>query len=158
MKQSKTKERLVVVLFAVATAAVAQYAGYAKPDEIKYPPQPYQFGYDSNDEYGNTAYRKEAGDANGRVQGSYGYKDAQGIERIVEYVADENGYRAQVKTNEPGTESKSPADIELYANPIVVNYVPQPQRYAAAPAAPIAAAAYKPHALLFVRKTFRAFF
>ncbi|GFX19245.1 cuticle protein 16.8 [Trichonephila clavipes] len=134
----------VVVLFAVATAAVAQYAGYAKPDEIKYPPQPYQFGYDSNDEYGNTAYRKEAGDANGRVQGSYGYKDAQGIERIVEYVADENGYRAQVKTNEPGTESKSPADIELYANPIVVNYVPQPQRYAAAPAAPIAAAAYKP--------------
>ncbi|GFT90632.1 cuticle protein 16.8 [Nephila pilipes] len=136
----------VVVLFAVASAAVAQYAGYGKPDEIKYPPQPYQFGYDSNDEYGNTAYRKEAGDSNGRVQGSYGYKDAQGIERIVEYVADENGYRAQVKTNEPGTESKSPADIELYANPIVVNYVPQPQRYQAAPAAPIpvAAAAYKP--------------
>ncbi|GBN44920.1 hypothetical protein AVEN_85582-1, partial [Araneus ventricosus] len=60
-----------------------------------YPPQPYQFGYDSNDEYGNTAYRKESGDTNGRVQGSYGYKDAQGIERVVEYVADEHGYRAQ---------------------------------------------------------------
>ncbi|GFY76986.1 cuticle protein 16.8 [Trichonephila inaurata madagascariensis] len=130
--------------FCCCNCSCAQYAGYAKPDEIKYPPQPYQFGYDSNDEYGNTAYRKEAGDANGRVQGSYGYKDAQGIERVVEYVADENGYRAQVKTNEPGTENKSPADIELYANPIVVNYVPQPQRYAAAPAAPIAAAAYKP--------------
>lgn len=63
---------------------------------FQYPPQPYQFGYDSNDEYGNTAYRKESGDGNGRVQGSYGYKDAQGIERTVEYVADEHGYRAQV--------------------------------------------------------------
>lgn len=62
----------------------------------QYPPQPYQFGYDSNDDFGTTSFRKEAGDANGRVQGSYGYKDAQGIERIVEYVADENGYRAQV--------------------------------------------------------------
>ncbi|KAF8783009.1 cuticle protein 10.9-like [Argiope bruennichi] len=135
----------VAVLFAVIAASVAQYAApsYAKPDEIKYPPQPYQFGYDSNDEYGNTAYRKESGDSNGRVQGSYGYKDAQGIERVVEYVADEHGYRAQVKTNEPGTENKSPADIELYANPIAVNWVPQPQRYQAAPAGG-AAAAYKP--------------
>ncbi|XP_035205971.1 cuticle protein 16.8-like [Stegodyphus dumicola] len=121
-----------VVFAALAAVCFAQYAPYAKPDEIKYPPQPYQFGYDSNDEYGTSSFRKEAGDANGRVQGSYGYKDAQGIERVVEYVADENGYRAQVKTNEPGTESKNPADIELYANPIAVNWV-QPQRYQAQP-------------------------
>ncbi|KAG8179817.1 hypothetical protein JTE90_025984 [Oedothorax gibbosus] len=129
-----------LLLCSMAAVALAQYASpYGKPDEIKYPPQPYQFGYDSNDEYGNTAYRKESGDGNGKVQGSYGYKDAQGIERIVEYVADENGYRAQIKTNEPGTENKSPADIDLYANPILVNYVPQPQQYQTA-----AAQAYKP--------------
>ncbi|XP_042908603.1 cuticle protein 10.9 [Parasteatoda tepidariorum] len=134
----------IFLLSAVVAATYAQYAApypqqYApvKSEEIKYPPQPYQFGYDSNDEYGTTAFRKESGDGSGRVQGSYGYKDAQGIERVVEYVADENGYRAQVKTNEPGTESKSPADIELYANPIHVNYVP-PQKYQSVDAA------YKP--------------
>ncbi|XP_054721160.1 cuticle protein 10.9-like [Uloborus diversus] len=121
----------IVTVCTLASLVAAQYgpAGLAKQDEAQYPPQPYQFGYEAQDETGSSSFRRESGDANGRVQGSYGYKDHQGIERIVEYVADQNGYRAQVKTNEPGTESKSPADIELYANPILVNYVPQPSRY-----------------------------
>ncbi|GFY76981.1 cuticle protein 10.9, partial [Trichonephila inaurata madagascariensis] len=56
------------------------------------------------------------------------YPDLHGIERVVEYVADEHGYRAEIKTNEPGTESQNPADVVLHANPIVVD---EPKAYSA---------------------------
>ncbi|GFY76982.1 cuticle protein 16.8 [Trichonephila inaurata madagascariensis] len=56
------------------------------------------------------------------------YADLHGIERVVEYVADEHGYRAEIKTNEPGTESQNPADVVLHANPIVVD---EPKAYSA---------------------------
>lgn len=40
----------------------------------------------------------------------------QGIYRIVEYVADANGFRATIKTNEPGVDGKeSPADVVMNA-------------------------------------------
>lgn len=51
----------------------------------------------------------------------YFYQDLHGIERVVEYVADEHGYRAEIKTNEPGTDNQNPADVLLHANPIVVD-------------------------------------
>ena len=35
--------------------------------------------------------------------------------RKVEYVADENGYRATITTNEPGTANANPADVKIYA-------------------------------------------
>ena len=38
-----------------------------------------------------------------RWTGSYGYTDGHGIYRQVDYVADKNGFRASIKTNEPGT-------------------------------------------------------
>ncbi|PRD20977.1 UNVERIFIED_CONTAM: Cuticle protein 16.8 [Trichonephila clavipes] len=90
-------------------------------------PQPFDFGYETNDNYGTTTFRKENGDGHGRVQGSYGYKDLNGIERVVEYVADEHGYRADIKTNEPGTESQNPANVVLHASPVVVD---APKAYA----------------------------
>ncbi|GIX67275.1 hypothetical protein CEXT_791351 [Caerostris extrusa] len=41
-------------------------------------------------------------------QGSYGYTNNKGIARQVNYVADHAGFRAQVKTNEPGTADQNP--------------------------------------------------
>lgn len=50
------------------------------------------------------------------VHGSYGYRDNKGIYREVYYVADKNGFRANIKTNEPGLAgTKDPASVRLDA-------------------------------------------
>ncbi|XP_037285606.1 cuticle protein 10.9 [Rhipicephalus microplus] len=84
------------------------------------PPQPYSFGFENVDEYGTQLYHKEQGDASNAKKGSYGYRDAAGLFRRVEYVADLNGYRATVDTNEPGTAPGQTGDTLFNANPIVV--------------------------------------
>lgn len=38
-----------------------------------------------------------------------------GRERVVDYVADELGYRASIRTNEPGTAPLNPADVTIQA-------------------------------------------
>lgn len=38
----------------------------------------------------------------GEVRGSYGFRDASGVYRLVEYVADASGFHAKIHTNEPG--------------------------------------------------------
>lgn len=79
-------------------------------------PKPYSFDYNAADDEGNTHYRNEQGDEQGNVRGTYGYTDNQGLYRIVEYVADANGFRATIRTNEPGVDGKeSPADVVLTA-------------------------------------------
>ncbi|KAG8201762.1 hypothetical protein JTE90_012821 [Oedothorax gibbosus] len=92
-------------------------------------PKPYSFSYSAPLEDGvGQSSRTESGDANGRVQGSYTINNDEGHYRIVEYVADENGFRANVRTNEPGTESKSPADVVFVseAGPFSYNPVIRP--------------------------------
>lgn len=74
-----------------------------------FPPQPYSYAYDSPNLGGHHGH-EESGDGSGRVSGRYFLSDADGRVRTVTYVADEFGYRADVVTNEPGTESRSPAD------------------------------------------------
>lgn len=73
-------------------------------------PEPYSFGY-SNE---NSA-RSESGDARGVVRGFYRINGPEGS-RLVEYIADENGFRANINTNEFGTESRSPANVELHSS------------------------------------------
>ncbi|KAH7986666.1 hypothetical protein HPB52_024810 [Rhipicephalus sanguineus] len=101
------------------------------------PPQPYSFGFENVDEYGTQLYHKEQGDASNAKKGSYGYKDAAGLFRRVEYVADLNGYRATVDTNEPGTAPGQTGDAIFNANPIVV-------QIAKSASAPVPAFAPKP--------------
>jgi len=84
-------------------------------DENYGPADPYNFGFDVRDEFGNNMFRKEDSDGRGSVTGSYGYTDANGLFRLVEYIADANGFRANVKSNEPGVGPASPADIVLTA-------------------------------------------
>lgn len=84
-------------------------------------PQPYSFEYDIKGDDGALQNRKEESDGYGNVRGSYGYSDVYGVFRQVEYVADGKGFRAYVKTNEPGTDSQNPADVQIqsYAGPVI---------------------------------------
>ncbi|XP_022649111.1 cuticle protein 19.8-like [Varroa jacobsoni] len=82
--------------------------------------QPYDFGYNIQDEYGNNQFRQESADNQSTVKGSYGYTDALGLYRRVEYVADENGFRAEIKSNEPGVKGDQPASAHF-----TVEEVPQ---------------------------------
>lgn len=78
--------------------------------------EPFAFDFNTQDTSGNGQYRKETSDNNGVVRGAYGFRDASGIYRHVEYVADQNGFRANIKSNEPGVEAgpkSQPASIRL---------------------------------------------
>jgi hypothetical protein len=78
--------------------------------------EPFAFDFNTQDTSGNGQYRKEESDNNGVVRGSYGFRDASGMYRHVEYVADQDGFRANIKSNEPGVEAgpkSQPASIKL---------------------------------------------
>ncbi|KAH7963937.1 hypothetical protein HPB52_023824 [Rhipicephalus sanguineus] len=81
------------------------------------------FGYDVTDEFGTKLFHKEQGDASNAKTGSYGYRDANGIFRTVKYVADANGFRATIDTNEPGTAPGASADAVFNANPVAATAV-----------------------------------
>ncbi|CAG2121105.1 unnamed protein product [Medioppia subpectinata] len=82
---------------------------------------------------GNEQYRKEMSDGE-RVTGSYGYLGPDGLYRHVEYVADENGFRAKIRTSEPGTANDNPSNVQIESNPVQV--VSNPTPYAGPPSAP----------------------
>lgn len=92
--------------------------------EPSYPPMPFSWGYDLSDGYGAAQYHKETGDEYGKRVGSYGYTDAYGIYRQVDYVADEHGFHATVKSNEPGLQKgqESPASTEFVVYEPPSNY------------------------------------
>ncbi|RWS16360.1 Cuticle protein 16.8-like protein, partial [Dinothrombium tinctorium] len=95
------------------------HAAYADPKadyvEPFYKPQPYSFGYNIDDGYGNNNFQNEEGDEHGGKRGSYGYTDAHGVYRKVDYIADNHGFRASISTNEPGTSGADPADVKMQA-------------------------------------------
>jgi hypothetical protein len=64
----------------------------------------YAFGYNEDHATGGT-FRRESG-SHGVKVGSYGLRDADGRQRVVNYVADAAGFRANIQTNEPGVEPK----------------------------------------------------
>ncbi|KAF8787594.1 Adult-specific rigid cuticular protein 15.7 like protein [Argiope bruennichi] len=109
----------------------------------------YAFNYGIQDGLGATNSRSEVGDAHGNKKGSYTIADIDGRARRVDYVADGHGFRATVKTNEPGTAASDPAAALVaspYAGPVapVVNHVAPAAAvvgHAATYAAPLAVAA-----------------
>lgn len=50
------------------------------------------------------------------MKGSYGFYDNKGIRREVEYIADDGGFKARIRTNEPGTANQDPASVKLSSN------------------------------------------
>lgn len=67
------------------------------------------------------------------MSGQYTVSDADGRLRVVDYYADETGFHANVKTNEPGTANQSPADVSVqsYAAPVQKVVVAPPVKYVA---------------------------
>nr|XP_042912513.1 cuticle protein 14-like [Parasteatoda tepidariorum] len=63
----------------------------------------YAFGYSEGHTSGGS-FRKEVGDSLGNKVGSYGLHNADGRTRVVNYVADSAGLRADIHTNEPGVD------------------------------------------------------
>ncbi|GFT48842.1 uncharacterized protein NPIL_180971 [Nephila pilipes] len=104
---------MISQVFILAALAVTVIANLHEP-VYHHAPQPYKFGYSVKDKHGEQ-HREEAGDGHA-VQGSYGFTDNRGIHRQVNYVADKAGFRAQVKTNEPGTANQNPADVHIISN------------------------------------------
>uniref|UniRef100_A0A2L2Y4K2 Cuticle protein 10.9 n=1 Tax=Parasteatoda tepidariorum TaxID=114398 RepID=A0A2L2Y4K2_PARTP len=103
------------------------YTAPRAPESYSY--MPYSFNYVSNMEDGSSS-RQETGDSSGRVVGSYTLAVEDGRRRVVDYIADQNGFRATIDTNEPGTEAQSPADVQFYSaatgrsNPPQTSYRP----------------------------------
>ena len=75
------------------------------------PMMPYEFEYSAAATGGSSA-RRESNDGQ-RVTGTYTLAGPDGINRVVHYVADKDGFRATIVTNEPGTESQSPSGVIL---------------------------------------------
>ncbi|XP_042902143.1 adult-specific rigid cuticular protein 15.7-like isoform X1 [Parasteatoda tepidariorum] len=99
----------VFLLSALATISLAHLH-----EPVHHAPKPYKFGYSIKDKHGEQ-HREESG-TGGHVTGSYGFTDDRGIKRQVNYVADHAGFRAQVKTNEPGTANQNPAAVQLISD------------------------------------------
>ncbi|CAL1288462.1 unnamed protein product [Larinioides sclopetarius] len=133
------KVLILFALFAASQAAVLLHAPavIGTGGSTQYRSQDnfgnYNFGYDEGHLSGGT-FRKETGDAHGNVAGSYGLRDADGRIRIVNYVADAAGFRADIKTNEPGVEPKDPAHAAINKAGVVV--APAASAIAYAPALP----------------------
>ncbi|GIY46000.1 uncharacterized protein CDAR_539981 [Caerostris darwini] len=83
--------------------------------KLKLKPKPYVFGYRQDDGNGTHQHRNETADGSGIVKGTYGYRDASGVYRNVNYIADNNGFHAVVRTNEPGTITANTADAVFRA-------------------------------------------
>ncbi|GFS51802.1 adult-specific rigid cuticular protein 15.5 [Trichonephila inaurata madagascariensis] len=100
----------------------------------------YGFSYEIVDANGASNSRSEIGDAHGNKQGNYHLIDTDGRARRVDYIADQGGFRAVVKTNEPGTAKSAPAGAVIdspYQGPVApeVPVVAQPTVVVAEPVA-----------------------
>ncbi|GBN13242.1 hypothetical protein AVEN_101713-1 [Araneus ventricosus] len=104
---SSSRMKVFVVLAVLVAVASAQLS-----DPLAQP-TPYSFSYNSNTEDGGSSGHQESGDGSGRVTGSYTVTDLEGHNRVVDYIADENGFRATVRTNEPGTANLNSADVTM---------------------------------------------
>ncbi|XP_055939639.1 cuticle protein 10.9-like [Argiope bruennichi] len=119
-----------VIVFAIAFVAANAQAPVPIRDYRVNPyyderPKPYAFSYNAplDDGVGQSS-RTETADGSGRVQGSYTLNNDEGHFRVVEYVADQDGFRAVVRTNEPGTDNKNPADVVIESSAAPVQYAP----------------------------------
>ncbi|CAL1280715.1 unnamed protein product [Larinioides sclopetarius] len=87
-----------------------------EPVVLVNPANAYIFGYQSDDGLGTTQQRHEVADGSGVVKGTYGYRDSFGIFRTVNYTADASGYRAVIRSNEPGFAAQNSGDVIYLAD------------------------------------------
>jgi len=117
-------------------------------DAAAEPGMPYSFSYTADATDGGSA-RQETSDGS-VVRGSYMLDGPDGIKRVVHYIADKDGFRATITTNEPGTESMAPSGVlltssQLPASEIALQYGPgEPLRREPQPSSAILTAAPLP--------------
>ncbi|KAF8773308.1 Cuticle protein 16.8 like protein [Argiope bruennichi] len=113
-----------IMVFKILLALIGLSTAFAMPvtEEKPEKSQPYHFEYEAKADHG-IHYRKEESDGHGHVKGMYGYLDTDGMFREVQYVADEDGFRAEIMTNEPGTTDQKHADVQImsFAEPETTN-------------------------------------
>ncbi|XP_054152980.1 cuticle protein 14-like [Oppia nitens] len=85
-------------------------SGYSTSHRLQDNHGNYKFGYNIKDKEGGENSREEKGGPHGGVVGSYSLHTPKGGKRTVHYVADKQGFRAHVDTNEPGTGHQDAAD------------------------------------------------
>lgn len=78
--------------------------------------EPYSFKYNVKSR-GGASMHEESGDTSGRVTGFYMLMGDDGRMRRVDYMADETGFHASIKTNEIGTRGESSADALYLVEP-----------------------------------------
>ncbi|OQR78165.1 hypothetical protein BIW11_06588 [Tropilaelaps mercedesae] len=88
-------------------------------------PGPFNFAYISPTEAGGAHARSEVSDAGGRRVGFYTIRQPNGHVRRVNYIADQNGFRAEVLTNEPGTDNQNTAGAIFRSSAAL----PYPERF-----------------------------
>ncbi|KAG1695941.1 Cuticle protein 16.8 [Nymphon striatum] len=112
-----------------AVAPRVQQVQVTRPvEQYNESPEPFQYSYNFEDEYGNQQYKEETSDESGNVVGRYGYTDTNGIYRQVEYTAGAYGAQFQIQTNEPGTKTSQPADVVINSDAVEVAYQQPIQR------------------------------
>lgn len=91
---------------------------YNEKEEIL-APHPFEYKYGVSDDYSQTNFDKvESQDDLGRVTGSYKVNLPDGRVQIVNYVSDENGYRADVTyEGEPAYPPPPPGGYGPYTGP-----------------------------------------
>ncbi|KAH6938964.1 hypothetical protein HPB50_015325 [Hyalomma asiaticum] len=99
--------------------------------QVNQPPAPYNFAYEHvDDKTGAKVTQSESGDSNNVKTGSYGINDPTGIYRLVQYIADSQGFRVTVDTNEPGTKTHDAANARYTSKaantPVAVVAPPKP--------------------------------
>lgn len=108
----------VLILLGMCSAGPVLYPAVSNlviPVELS--PQPFEFGFEFADGLGMSQYRRESADGTGAVAGSYGYQDSLGVNRVVDYTAGIDGYKAVVRTNEPGVANQNSADVVFVVRP-----------------------------------------
>ncbi|XP_022692807.1 uncharacterized protein LOC111262661 isoform X2 [Varroa jacobsoni] len=111
---------LTAIVVSFIVIALTDGAVSTKKTEIKPTPADtaaFEFAYETKDEEGNLQMHREHQDVLGRRVGTYGYRHINGIYRFVDYVADRLGYRATIRTNEPGTGLTLGADVAVKTGP-----------------------------------------
>ncbi|GFS64825.1 cuticle protein 16.8 [Trichonephila clavipes] len=105
---------LVISTLSAASSVPIPDESTTDPNLLNEMPSPYDFGYEFGDGQGMVQYRRESADANGEVKGSYGYTDSNGLYRNVEYTAGADGYKAVIRSNEPGLSNQNTADATFF--------------------------------------------
>lgn len=85
-------------------------SGTEPRDDEEPAPEPYDFSYTAENDDGSSSTHEAQQTAEGVVTGFYILRGANGEERRVDYVADKDGYRATITTNEIGTETHQSGD------------------------------------------------